>query len=82
MIVTPDMGEFVGEDQLELLRCEAAQAAGRDQNHGPEPADHHRHLDQRGFEQEHRPADPETSLEFAQALEPVVVQGPELSGSD
>jgi hypothetical protein len=82
VIVASDMGEFVGEDQFQLLRREPAQAAGRNQDHRPEPTDHHRHLDERGFEQQHRPTHAEATLEFRQSFAPCGVHRANLSGSD
>ena len=44
VIVSPHVRELVGQDCTELRGCEAGHQADRNEDHGSQPSDHHRHL--------------------------------------
>ena len=59
VVAAADVGQLVGQDQLELPRGEAGERAGGQQDHGPQPADHRGHLDESRFVEAHRRRDPQ-----------------------
>ncbi len=53
IIVTPDVGQFVSQDRIELIGSEAHENGSGNQDRGAQPADKGRHFHQRRFQQPH-----------------------------
>ncbi len=70
IIVPPDMRQLMQQQRLQMLRRKTAERSDRHQHHGTQPADHGRHLHQRGDQQSNRTIEANARAEFSESLLP------------
>ena len=66
-----DMGKLMQDERVQLLRRQARQCRNRDQDHGPQPADHHRDIDSARQQEPHRRRHRQAALQKLAALQQI-----------